>query len=123
MAKNYGKNNQVRFADDHEYYRFLGYLAKSDGSTKIVYEQNDLQGAWASENRIQFFVSPPMPIAANLTLTAGVGNIKYRVNCNDFLQEIIKSHKFVNGRNQDLSLIRQTIPSDYIQDFNDGLNL
>lgn len=123
MARNYGKNNQVRFADDHEYYRFLGYLAKSDGSTKIVYEQNDLQGAWASENRIQFFVSPPMSIAANLTLTAGVGNIKYRVNCNDFLQEIIKSHKFVNGRNQDLSLIRQTIPSDYIQDFNDGLNL
>lgn len=55
MARNYGKNNQVKFADDHEYYRFLGYLAKSDGSTNIVYERNDQQGAWAPENRIQFF--------------------------------------------------------------------
>ena len=123
MARNYGKNNQVRFANDHEYYRFLGYLAKSDGSTKIVYEQNDLQGAWASENRIQFFVDPPSLIASNVSLTAGVGNIKYRVNCNDFLQEIINFHGFVNGRIQNLSLIRQTIPSVYLQDFNDGMML
>lgn len=123
MARNYGKNNQVRFSDDHEYYRFLGYLAKSDGSTKIVYEQNDLQGAWASENRIQFFVDPPALIVSNVSLTAGVGNIKYRVNCNDFLQEIINFHGFVNGKIQNLSLIRQTIPSAYLQDFNDGMRL
>lgn len=123
MARNYGKNNQVRFADEHEYYRFMGYLAKSDGTTKIVYERNELQGAWASENRIQFFVDPPIQIASNVSLTAGVGNIKYRVNCNDFLQEIINFHGFVNGRNQNLSLIRQTIPTAYMQDFNDGLSL
>ena len=123
MARNYWNNNQVRFVDDLEYHRFLGYLAKSDGSTKIVYEQNDLQGAWASENRIQFFVDPPIPIASNVSLTAGVGNIKYRVNCNDFLQEIINFHGFVNGRTQNLSLIRQAIPSAYLQDFNKGLNL
>lgn len=123
MARNYGKNNQVRFANDHEYYRFLGYLAKSDGSTKIVYEQNDLQGAWASENRIQFFVDPPLLIASNVSLTAGVGNIIYRVNCNDFLQEIINFHGFVNGRTQNQSVIRQTIPSAYLKDFNEGMNL
>ena len=123
MARNYGKYNQVRFADDHEYYRFMGYLAKSDGTTKIVYEQNELQGAWASESRIQFFVDPPIQIASNVSLTAGVGKIKYRVNCNDFLQEIINSHGFVNGRSQNLSLIRQTIPTAYMQDFNDGLSL
>ena len=123
MARNYGKNNQVRFVNDHEYYRFMGYLAKSDGTTKIVYEQNELQGAWASENRIQFFVEPPIQIASNVSLTAGVGNIKYRVNCNDFLQEIINFHGFVNGRTQNLSLIRQTIPTAYMQDFNDGLSL
>jgi hypothetical protein len=121
--KNYGQNNQVRFADEHEYYRFLGYLAKSDGSTKIVYEHNELQGAWASENRIQFFVDPPMQIISNVSLTAGVGNIKYRVNCNDFLQEIINLHGFMNGKNQNLSIIRKTIPPAYIQDFNNGLNL
>ena len=123
MERNYGKNNQVRFANEHEYYRFLGYLAKSDGSTKIVYEQNDLQGAWASENRIQFFVDPPTLISSNVSLTAGVGNIKHRVNCNDFLQEIINFHGFVNGRTQNLSIIRQTIPPAYMQDFNYGLNL
>jgi hypothetical protein len=123
MKKNYGQNNQVRFADEHEYYRFLGYLAKSDGSTKIVYEHNELQGAWASENRIQFFVDPPMQIISNVSLTAGVGNIKYRVNCNDFLQEIINLHGFMNGKNQNLSIIRKTIPPAYIQDFNNGLNL
>ncbi|MBQ6917177.1 MAG: hypothetical protein IJQ64_05195, partial [Prevotella sp.] len=96
---------------------------KSDGSTKIVYEQNDLQGAWASENRIQFFVDPPTLISSNVSLTAGVGNIKHRVNCNDFLQEIINFHGFVNGRTQNLSIIRQTIPPAYMQDFNNGLNL
>ena len=123
MARNYGKNNQVRFADDHEYFRFLGYLAKSDGSTRIVYEHNELQGAWAHEKRIQFLVEPPAEIASNVSLTVGTGNIKYRVNCNEFLQEILNFHGFVNGRKQNRSLIERTIPSEYLSDFYNGLSL
>ena len=123
MARNYGKNNQVRFADDHEYYKFLGYLAKSDGSTNIVYERNDQQGAWAPENRIQFLRTPPSIFDANLKYTVGVGNIVCRVNCNEFLQEIFNFHSFMNGRTQNISLIRQSIPPAFQNDFNAGLLL
>ena len=123
MAMNYGKNYQVHFNDKHEYFLFLGYLAKSDGSTNIVYERNDQQGAWSDENRIQFLRTPPSVFDANLKYTAGVGNIVSRVNCNDFLREIFNFHNFRNGRTQNQALIRQTIPTNYINDFNNGLLL
>lgn len=29
--QSFGSIGQVQFADEHEYYRLLGYLAKSDG--------------------------------------------------------------------------------------------
>lgn len=44
--RKFGKYNQMQFADDHEFYQFLGYLAKSDGSSSLVWEHNEDQGAW-----------------------------------------------------------------------------
>ena len=49
-----GSTGQVQFANEHEYYRLLGYLAKSDGSTEFAWEHNEEQGAWGSEGRIKF---------------------------------------------------------------------
>lgn len=51
--QNFGHNSQIQFANEHEFYKFLGYLAKSDGSTSLVWEHNENQGAWGSEGRIQ----------------------------------------------------------------------
>jgi hypothetical protein len=117
----FGKAKQIVFADEHEYYKFLGYLAKSDGSTALVWEHNENQGAWGSEWRIQVF--KPIPYPFQLKLTAGVGNILFRVNCNDFTEDIRVNHHFVLGKIQDVSAIRSTIPVQYMKDFDDGLGL
>lgn len=47
--QSFGTNGQIQFANEHEYYKFLGFLARSDGSTSIVWEHNEEQGAWINE--------------------------------------------------------------------------
>lgn len=119
----FGQLGQIQFANEHEYYLFLGYLAKSDGSTSLVWEHNEDQGAWASEGRIQILKPLPLPYPFNLSLTAGVGNIIARVNCNEFIENIRASHSFVTGTAQNIQAIRQTIPPQCLQDFDAGLTL
>lgn len=119
--QSFGSRGQIQFADEHEYYKFLGYLAKSDGTTSLVWEHNEDQGAWASEGRIQ--ILSPIPYPFQLQETAGVGNILSRVNCNEFIENIRVDHKFVTGKHQDLAKIRTTIPEEYMMDFEEGLNL
>jgi hypothetical protein len=82
---NFGTKQQISFNSESEYYELLGYLSKSDGSTILVWEDNDLQGAWTKEGRILFFVAQPATLRANLLHTAGNGNINSRVNCNEFI--------------------------------------
>jgi len=119
----FGTKQQISFNSEAEYYKLLGYLSKSDGSTILVWEDNDLQGAWAKEGRILFFENQPAAIKANLLHTAGVGRIVSRVNCNEFLLHISAKHNFVLGETQNIPKIRATIPQKYIADFNAGLQL
>lgn len=119
--QSFGSRGQIQFADEHEYYKFLGYLAKSDGTTSLVWEHNEDQGAWASEGRIQ--ILSPIPYPFQLQETAGVGNILSRVNCNEFIENIRSDHNFVVGKRQNIIEIGSTIPEEYMTDFNDGLNL
>lgn len=119
--QSFGSRGQIQFADEHEYYKFLGYLAKSDGTTSLVWEHNEDQGAWASEGRIQ--VLSPIPYPFQLQETAGVGNILSRVNCNEFIENICINHKFITGKYQDIVNIRTTIPEEYMMDFEEGLAL
>ena len=118
----FGTKSQVQFNNEHEYYELLGFLAKSDGTTSLVWEHNEEQGAWGSEGRIQFFTSI-LPFMATLPHTAGVGNIESRVNCNEFIENLNRNHNFVLGRQQDVVAIRATIPEEYLADFERGLNL
>jgi len=118
----FGTRNQVQFNNEHEYYELLGYLAKSDGTTSLVWEHNEEQGAWGSEGRIQFYTSE-RPYIVTLPHTAGVGNIESRVNCNEFVQNLNEDHNFAYGDRQDEDAIRSTIPEDYIADFERGLSL
>jgi len=47
MYKSYfGRTRQVRFSGPEKYYELLGYLAKSDGSTSLTWENNEEQRAW-----------------------------------------------------------------------------
>ena len=120
--QSFGTQNQIQFDNENEYYELLGYLAKSDGSTSLTWEHNEEQGAWGSERRIHFYVDNP-PLSAKLEYTAGVGNIKTRVNCNEFIENIVTNHNFTMGKNQDINLIRGTIPKKYLKDFDRGFNL
>jgi len=120
--QSFGTQNQIQFNNESEYYELLGFLAKSDGSTSLTWEHNEDQGAWGSEGRIHFYIRNP-PLSASLQHTAGVGNIVSRVNCNEFVENISTNNNFVMGHNQDLNLIRNTIPNQYLVDFDRGYNL
>lgn len=118
----FGKENQVKFRNKHEYYELLGFLAKSDRTSSLTWERNEEQGAWGSEGRIKFY-SSVLPFSASLSYTAGVGNVQSRVNCNEFLKNLYEDHNFVNGDEQDIESIRATVPQEYLSDFERGLNL
>ena len=119
----FGSSGQIQFANEHEYYKFLGFLAKSDGSTGLTWEHNEEQGAWASEGRIHILKPLPLPYPFNVSLTAGVGNIVARINCNEFVENIRDNHNFIMGTLQNISSIRSTVPQPYLQDFDYGLTL
>lgn len=125
MYKEYfGKQNKMRFDSENEYYETLGFLAKSDGSTSLVWEHNEDQGAWGSEGRIHCLsktaaYTPPLV----RKFTAGVGKVLHRINCNEFVEEISTNHSFVMGAVQNTAAIRLSIPASFLPDFDKGLNL
>lgn len=121
IAKSYGKNSQVEFQDEADFYEFLGFLCRQDGSTRIVWELNDLSGAWTSEGRILFYRDPATSLAVQLQHTAGVGNIKSRVNCNDFVRLIVEQHQFQSDVvHQNVGAVLATIPTEFATDFHRG---
>jgi hypothetical protein len=120
--QSFGKNQQIQFANEHEYYKFLGFLAKSDGSTSLVLEHNEEQGAWGSENRIQIYISNLPTGMGKLSLSAGVGNIINRLNCNEFIQNLVENHNFIMGKHQNRQDILDTIPNAFREDFDRGYN-
>jgi len=118
--RRYGTQGQISFNSDTEYYQALGYLAKSDGTTSLIYENNENQGAWG-EGRIHFYIKNPQ-ITGYFRHTKGTGNVISRVNCNEFLANLYQNHNFVNGNIQNIDAIRATIPTEYVSDFNYGLS-
>ena len=85
--------------------------------------KNDEQGAWAQEGRIEFFVNQPQNLRATLLHTAGNGNIIFRVNCNEFVENIRNDHNFVLGQAQNTVNIRATVPPPFHANFDQGLQL
>ena len=119
----FGTNGQIQFDNENQYYQLLGYLAKSNGSTSIVWEHNEDQGAWGSEGRIQIHTYN-MPQIGHYALTAGNGgNVISRINCNEFVENLRTNHNFRHGKVQDVNSIRATIPDEFLNDFDSGLNM
>ena len=118
----YGTKNQISFSCDCDFYKALGYLARNCNATSLHWEKNDEQGAWGQEGRVHFYVDAPK-IPGIFLLTAGVGNVRHRTNCNDFVEEIVANYGFQYGIQQDQQLIRTKIPQVYQKDFDDGLNI
>ena len=118
----FGKNKQVSFTCPEEYYELLGFLAKSDGSVSLTWENNEDQGAWGSEGRVCFHTSR-LPAVGCLRFTAGNGSIYKRVNCNAFVEHLCRYHNYVQGKYQNVGAIRKTIPEQYMSDFERGLRM
>lgn len=122
--KSFGTKGQIQFDTENEYYEVIGFLAKSDGTTSLAWEDNDEQGAWGKEGRIQCYKNiSKFPNSLNRAFTAGTGSIIRRINCNEFIQHLRDSHGFILGKEQNLSSIKKTIPTKYQLDFERGLKL
>jgi len=121
---NFGTNNppQINFSTESEFYQALGYLARNNDTTSLNWEYNENQGAWGSEGRIHFYIANPS-IPGSFSLTAGNGRIQHRTNCNEFVHCLYSDYGFVQGRVQDVDIIRDRIPEEYHSDFNLGLAL
>lgn len=91
----FGRNGQVGFSCPEEYYELLGYLAKSDGSTSITWENNEDQGAWGSEGRICFHTRRlPSGGAYDLRLeTAQFTKESTAMNLLNIFQDIMASYR------------------------------
>ena len=121
---NFGTKNQIHFDTQNEKYEVLGFLAKSDDTTSLTWEHNEDSGAWGSEGRIHCYKNIiNFPVSLSRVFSSGVGNIEHRINCNEFIEYIRENHNFVLGNTQSIDKIRNTIPTEYINDFERGLNL
>jgi hypothetical protein len=121
----FGRTNQVSFQNETEFYQALGFLSKSNGSTSLVWEENERSGAWGSEGRIECFIPQNQfpPCFSNCSFTAGNGGrILHRINCNEFMQHIRNDFGFIMGRSQPVQIIRGNVPTNYLAAFDYGYN-
>ena len=117
----FGKLGQLRFPKPEDYYRFLGFLARANA--EIVYEYNEETGSWGNAGRICFFTGRVPHHFGKITYREGRGgSMFYRINCNDFVENIVMNHGFTYGRYQDVATIKSTIPSTFISFFEEGYN-
>ncbi len=121
----FGKGRQMKFTSPEEYYETLGFIAKSDGTCDIYREENQNQGAWSYEVRMNCYknlTSFPPPLKRKLTRGKGKKVLR-RINCNEFFEDLINNHNFDYGLTQDTESIRSTIPKQYLADFDRGLRV
>ncbi|MFD2584402.1 hypothetical protein ACFSR6_18020 [Pedobacter vanadiisoli] len=115
----------MKFVSPEQYYETLGFIAKSDGSFEIYREDNQNQGAWSHEVRMNCYSNlQKFPAPLKNKFTKGRGKkVKHRINCNEFFEDLVNNHGFSLSQIQNLVQIRATIPQQYHVDFDRGYNL
>lgn len=83
----YGKNGQVVFYNEKEEEEAINYILTSS-NVEMVHENNQDQGAWASEERIHFKNGDDIPECLKRNMTAGNGSLYGRINCKEFCDKI-----------------------------------
>jgi len=83
----YGKDGQVRFRNEEEKKVAFDYLINSPNVT-LHHENNQEQGAWASEQRFHFASENGVPECLKRNMTAGRGSMYGRINCKELYDEI-----------------------------------
>ena len=126
MYKQYfGRPNKMRFDSPEEYYKTLGFIAKSDETCDLYREDNQNQGAWGPEIRMNCYKNLEKftpPLKRNFTKGRGK-KVLHRINCNEFIKDLLDNHKFKQGGTQNVQAIKKTIPNQYQADFDRGLEL
>lgn len=96
----HGKSG-INFDNWEEYVLVLGFLSNPEhykGTIKIVIEQNNNDGAWEKEGRIQYFGGEENLKNYLFPLykckSAGVGKITCRINSNEYVSHLIKNYNF-----------------------------
>lgn len=115
----YGSQRQVEFKTLSDYYFAMGFIANSHNA-ELRWENNEDQGAWGSEGRIHCLV-PQSYFPQFFRFTAGRGNVYARINCNEYVANLVQHHNFnYNCKYQDIQKILSTVPAEYFQSFQDG---
>ncbi|MCH5257776.1 MAG: hypothetical protein J1D87_10815 [Lachnospiraceae bacterium] len=117
----WGKDEQLCFANQDEYYYSLGLLCNSNWFN-IVYEPNKSTKSWENAYRIQCANCPvDLPKAFQNALRS-----QKRINNNDYVENLINNHNFVKDGNKyisgNYSDVRKTVPDAYLTDFDAGYN-
>lgn len=134
----------LQFANDSEFFEAYGFLCNtSKHHLEFQWEFNANSGAWGNEGRIHFLKAngnlayTPIPNSLNNRLTAGRwGNPVYRLNCNDYIKELVGYYGFTVNPMKPGNIITRTaqglippanpmnyVPRAYIADYNRGYNM
>ena len=118
----YGKENQIIFSSEKEKYEAIVYLC-NDSNCNIYIEHNQETGSYTNAYRITLLrPSIITPKALREAIRSD-----YRINCNEFIEELIKIFGFVNtdgkhieGSYQD---VLERIPEEFRENFKKGYDL
>ena len=117
----FGSRNIVSFDSEHSYYKSIGFLANNSRGIRLDWEAYD--NKWGIEGRIWIQNAYNAPKELKNAFSAGTTIYEYRLNCNQFLEDLIKNRGFVKGAWQDINQIYNTIPVEYRDDFKEGYDL
>lgn len=126
MTLSFGSRSPyLEFSNEQHFYYALGFLVRSieNGACKLVWEDNQVQGAWGHECRIQIF-DRLLEFEKLYTgrVSAGVGNILGRINCNQYLEYLTLHHSFSFRFEPDYHSVKATVPTARQEDFDHGYN-
>lgn len=117
----WGRDEQLQFADQGEYYYSLGLLCRP-GRFNIVYEPNKLTNSWEDAYRIQCAnCQVPLPQAFQDALRS-----QDRINNNEYVDNLFRNHNFKYKEGDDKHIygdyddVRETVPDAYLKDFEKG---
>lgn len=130
IALKYGVRNPMIFASEEDFFETLGFLVNQK-RTDIHWEHNENDGAWGSEGRIHCRKGISLfPIPLKNKFTKGTGNIIKRVNCNAYIQMLVRDFgftekKFPNKTTADIiapskNEILTKIPQEFFASFDKG---
>mgnify|MGYP003433847479 FL=1 len=124
----YGANGQLKFESEKDLYVSIGFLAKTN--MRLYIENNHVnhsggEPAWAEEWRMSFSHIPEnIPESLKNSIKPNKDGSNPRLNNKEFINSLLKvQHNFQLGNTQNIDNIRNTIPEEYLNDFNYGLTL